>query len=458
MASQDHTQAVRSASRTNARTIGPILGLLFVVAGLAGCGGSSGSSNTTASESGSAAQVSQGGSSNGSTAPGGSEASRSSKPAHLPSGTIASVNGTPISTAAYKHQLQIGASAAVKPLIANASDYSACTAAVKAREERTRKLVAAQEEKYAKRFPKRNSSAPFVQRRKTTDAQRKQQCEFQYKAAKQQALSSLIRRVWTDAQAKELGVSVSESEVTKQLKVREASQKALAKSARSREFLAEAPRYTGTDLKEMVTSQLLEGRINTKIREKFTTSGSVSQSRLEKYFNEHKQAYARPESRSIVFATSKSQSVAEAVAKEHSGGLQSAASKHGIKATPTALGCQRPSGAKSAGTSIVAEAICSAKTGVISAAVKVASTYYVFEVKSVTPGTQPSFSQEKEQIKRLLASQGQGQGVVKYNEETRIKQREKTECATGYLTPLCKEYTVPKPKTITKVKPLTPKK
>jgi hypothetical protein len=70
--------------------------------------------------------------------------------------------------------------------------------------------------------------------------------------------------------------------------------------------------------------------------------------------------------------------------------------------------------------------------------VKVASTYYVFEVKSIIPATQPSFAQEKEQIKRMLASQGQVQGVVKYNEEIRIKQREKTECAAGYLTPLCR--------------------
>lgn len=403
--------------------------VMLVVAGvlLAGCGGSSSSSSSSTASAPSAASGSgaspqggaSGGSPGGSAASGGSEAATSSKPAHLPSGTVARVNGTPITIAAYKHQLLLGAPATVKPLIANASDYSACVAAVKSREERTEKLIKG-------RKPK-------------TDALRKQQCELQYKAAKQQAVSSLIRRAWTQAQAKELGVSVSESEIAKQLEVREASRKALAKSARSREFLAEAPRYTGTDLKEMITSELLEEKINTKIREKFVRPGSVSQSKLEKYFNEHKQAYAQPERRSIVFATSKSQSTAAALAKEHPGALASAASKHGSKAMPTTLGCQRPSGAKSAGTSIVAEAICSAKSGVISAPVKVASTYYVFEVKSVTPATQPSFSQEKEQIKQLLASQGQEQGALKYNEETRTKQREKTECAAGYLTPLCKE-------------------
>jgi hypothetical protein len=429
---------------------------------LAGCGGSSGSSGGSAPSTASTSAPGSGGKAGSGRAAGAgrSEASRASKPAKLPNGTVAKVDGIPITLAAYTHQLQISAQGPVKPLIANASDYPACVAALKSREERTEKLIKTQEEKFAKKSKGRaKGSGLFPQgRRPKTDALRKQQCELQYKAAKQQAVSTLIRRIQTQSQAKELGVEVSESEVVKQVKTREASQKALAKNSRSTEagFAIERPNYTGADLKEIVKSELLEPKIYTKIREKFAKPGSVSQSKLEKYFSEHKQAYAQPESRSIVFATSKSQGVAEAVAKEHSGGLQGAASKHGIKAMPTTLGCQRPSGAKSAGTSIVAEAICSAKSGVISAPVKVASTYYVFEVKSVTPGTQPSFSQEKEQIKQLLASQGQQQGMIKYSEETRIKQREKTECATAYLTPLCKEYAVPKPKTVTKVKPVTP--
>jgi parvulin-like peptidyl-prolyl isomerase len=436
------------------------LTVLIVVAGilLAGCGGSSGSSNATTSANGSGVQASQVGSSSGSTASGGSEASTSSKPAHLPSGTVARVNGTPITTVAYSHQLQVSASATVKPLIANASDYSACIAAGKVREEKTEKLIKAQEEKFAKKSEGHGKRAGLFSRgrKPQTNALRKRQCELQYKFAKQQAVSMLIRRALTQAQAKELGVGISESEVAKQIKTREANQKALAKNRRSTEagFAIERPNYTEADIREMVKSQLLETQINTKIREKFTKTGSISQGQMEKYFNEHKQAYARPESRSIVFATTKSQSVAEALAKEHSGGLQSAASKHAIKATPTMLGCQRPSGAKSAGTSTVIEAICSAKAGVISAPVKVTSTYYVFEVKSVTPATQPSFSQEKEQIKQLLASQGQQQGTSKYSEEFRNKWKQRTECAAGYVVELCKEYVVPKP--ITKARPLKP--
>jgi hypothetical protein len=226
---------------------------------------------------------------------------------------VAKVDGIPITLAAYTHQLQISAQGPVKPLISGASDYPACVAVLKSREERTEKLIKAQEEKFAKKSKERaKGSGLLAQGRKPkTDALRKRQCEQLYKFAKQQAVSSLIRQTWTQAQAKELGVSVSESEVEKQVKTRESSQKALAKNPRVSAFaLAEVPHYNKAELMEVVKNQLLQSKVFTKIREKFVKPGSVSQ--------------------------------------------------------------------------------------------------------------------------------GQEQGMFKYNEEIRIKQREKTECAAGYLTPLCK--------------------
>ncbi len=295
-----------------ARAYGSLsVGLMLAGALLMGCGSSSNGS------SGAVATTTVGSVAAGHAGPGGglqarrrSEALRASKPALLPSGTVAKVDGIPITIAAYTHQLQMGARGPVKPLIASASDYPACVAVLKSREERSRKLAQAEEEKYAKRFKGRKSPG-FVQGRKQVGStQRKRQCEQLYKFAKQQAVSSLIRQTWTQAQAKELGVSVSESEVEKQVKTRESSQKAFAKTARSREFLAEIPHYNRAELMEVVKNQLLQSKVFTKIREKF--------------------------------------------------------------------------------------------------------------VKPSSP------------------SQGQEQGMFKYNEEIRIKQREKTECAAGYLTPLCK--------------------
>jgi PPIC-type PPIASE domain len=427
---------------------------MLTAALLAGCGSSSSSSSNTtpANTPASGTASSQPSASSGSpVSPAAREAPTTTKPAHLPSGIVAKVDGTPITLATYDHSLQISASGPVKSLIANASDYSGCTSALKAREARTEKLIKAEEEEFAKRSKGRSKEAGRLRenRKPKTAAQLKEQCELQYTSAKQQALSSLIRRVQTQLEAKQLGVSVNESEVAKQLKAREASQKALAKNSRASRFgVAEAPEYTAADLKELIATNQLETQIQAKLREKFAKAGSLSQSKLEKYFNEHKQLYGQPEKRSIVFANTKSQSAAEAIAKEH-GGLSAAAGKHSVTATPASVGCEHAAGVK---LSSIYSAICSAKTGVLTGPVKMSSNYYVFELKSTTPAVKPSFAQVKERIKQQLSSQGEEQGMFKYSEELRTKLKNDTECAAGYIVFMCKEYVTPK---VRAARPLT---
>jgi hypothetical protein len=425
--------------------------LILVVASipLVGCGGSSSESSNSTAAGTPAAQSGQPGASAAAKArlgkSPGAQLPKIGKPAHLPSGIVAKVDGTPITTVAYNHQLQVSAPATITHLIANSSDYSGCIAAVKSREAKTEKLIKANQERIARQSKGRAKTPGLLggSRKARTASQLKQQCELQYKAFKQQAISSLIRRLQNEAEAKELGVTVSESEVTRQVKTREARQKELAKSSRYGELgLAEARGIA--DLTEEVKSQLLETRIYTKVREKFAKSRPVSQSEMEKYFNEHKQIYGQAERRSIVFASTKTQSVAEAVAKEHaSGGLMAAAAKHAIKATSTSVACQHSSAAKGTQTSTIIEDICSAKTGVLSGAVKMTSTYYVYEVKSITPATQLSFASAKARIKELLTSQSQQQPTFKYNNEIRAKLKDGTECSAGYIVELCKEYTAP---------------
>lgn len=332
--------------------------VLVAVAGtlLAGCGESAGTSSSTAASGAGASGASGSAASHGrpeSSYAKAAAAAEASAPKHLSGGAVAIVDGTPITHAAYDHWLEVSAPSSVKSLIS--------------------------------------------------------------KSAKQQAVDALIRRAWTEAQAKELGVSVNASEV------------------------------------------VLETQIDTKIRERLAKPGSLSQERLEQYFNEHKQIYSIPERRAIAFAITKSKSVAEAVAKER-GGLTAAAGRHGIKAAPNRIGCAR---ARDGAEGILAK-ICAAKTGVIGGPValagslKTATAYYVFEVKTTIPATKRSFSQVKEQIKLMLSSQGEGQAMVKYDEESRTKLKEETECAAGYVTPLCKEYIAPKPTAAAKARPLSP--
>jgi PPIC-type PPIASE domain len=417
---------------------------------LAGCGGSSSSSTSSTasapaltSGSGVAGQVGSGvGSTSSSPASSGSAASTAPKPAHLPSGTVARVDGTPITAAAYSHWLEVSAPATIKPLIANASDFSACIAAAKSGEERIEKLIEAK--------GSGSGSGSFAQggRKPKTEAQRKEQCEERYKAAKLGAVRTLIRRVQIQSQAKELGTSVSEGEVAKQAKSQEASQKAIEKtSAAAREFsiIGEGPQ-SGAGLEEVVRSRLLELAIRTKVREKLTKAGAISQGQIEKYFNEHRRVLGKPERRSYLLATTTSKSVAEAVAKEHgSGGLKVAAGNHTITPTPGTYQCQIAGLPPASPTSLYG-AICSAKRGVISGPVSEHAQYNLFEVKSIVPATKPSFAQAKAEIKELLIGRGEegaASKVREYEQQVITKQKARTECSAGYIVELCKEYVAP---------------
>lgn len=416
---------------------GMCLAVLFAVVSVlvGGCGGSSSSKNSSASApkvasptvtSSSGTLAGRQSSSSGvpSAGSGGSASSEvSAKPAHLPSGAVALVDGVPIPTIAYTHQLQIGTSGPAKSLIADPSNYSACIAAVKSEALKTEKFVTTREHILAKIMKR---PVPVPRTTPKTEAQRKQECDKRYREDRLQAVNVLIRRIWTKVQAKELGVGTVTNKVSN----------------------------------EMVTDQILDRGIAVKIAEKFAQPGAVSQAKLEQYFNEHKQAYRKPEERRFEIFHVKSQTQAEQAKEELSSGknfAKVAASVTKSKFTGTSHESFRCGAAPSEPVMAMA---CTAKKGVPIGPIKISSEYEVFEIVGILPAVQATFGQEKEQIKQQLLNQSGVPAKVKYNEETRVKQKEKTECAAGYVTFLCKEYQPPKPVSLPLLRPgrVTPAK
>jgi parvulin-like peptidyl-prolyl isomerase len=258
----------------------------------------------------------------------------------------------------------------------------------------------------------------------------------------------------TEGEAKELGVSVNEGEVAKQVKTREEAQKRYAKNSRYAEL---GLTYNTAELTELTRSGLLEQQVSMKIREKFAKPGSLSQSTLEKYYNEHKQLYGTPEERHLQILYTKSEAQGKQARQEIQSGKSFATVAASVTkskfATPTTetFGCQQTAtGARSEG---ILASVCAAKKGVLTGPVKTFSQYVVFEVTGITAAVQPSFAQAKERIKQLLSSQGESQATLKHNEEAREKWKAHTECAKGYVVELCKEYVTPKPVLPTKTHP-----
>ncbi len=70
--------------------------------------------------------------------------------------------------------------------------------------------------------------------------------------------------------------------------------------------------------------------------------------------------------------------------------------------------------------------------------------YYVYEVVSVTAGTQEPLSKVKSTIKAQLVATGQQSALSKFVKEFKKKWMAKTECRTGYSVADCKGYKAPK--------------
>ena len=89
-------------------------------------------------------------------------------------------------------------------------------------------------------------------------------------------------------------------------------------------------------------------------------------------------------------------------------------------------------------------AIFSAKTNVLSGPVKTPFGYYIYEVKTVTKGSQQTLAQAQSSIKQQLTSTQQSTALSTFVTNFKKKWIAKTECRSGYVVMDCKTYKAPK--------------
>lgn len=365
-------------------------------------------------------------------------------PAHVPSGIVATVNGTAITTAAYNQALQASAPPEIRPLLADPRAYGACVTVERAAEQRWRfneEHISPAKERAIKELEAtvgRSVRSPAPKRK--SDAQLKQQCERQLEDQKLAALRSVIHSAWMEGQAKELGITVSESEVAPEVKARLISQNAVARSSKlAAQFL---PRDTEAEVRRSVRDGLLYARIYDTV--KLLKRPAVSPAQAKKYYEENTQKYLVPEGRTVLTVMAKSQHAGEEAANHgHSsaGGITALAQTAKITPTPRRIGCG--AGLLHAGS--LSSAFCSASTGVIMGPVKEGPKYYLFEVKSTTPAAQQSFAQVQKEIKQDLSYETMLHAQHQFLQENAEKWKARTECGAGYVIDACKESPDPAP-------------
>lgn len=253
-------------------------------------------------------------------------------------------------------------------------------------------------------------------------------------------LGFLISSNWVLGEASSLGVKVSDAEVKKQFEKIKTQQ--FPKSAEFEKFLKSSGQ-TVSDLLLRVKLNLLSSKIQQKIvKEK----SKVTQSQIQKYYKENPKRFEVAEKRNLLIILTKTEAQAKAAKKEVESGksFESVAKRVSIDPTSKANGGKLPGVVKGQEEKALDTAIFSAQKNVLTGPVQTPFGYYIFEVQSITPGSQQSLKQAEASIKSQLTATQEQSALSTFVKEFKKKWQAKTECRSGYTVADCKGYKAPK--------------
>jgi foldase protein PrsA len=331
----------------------------------------------------------------------------------VPGNAVATVDGNEISKATFTHWMNVAARSGGQQAssVPKPPDFASCIAAKR------------------KALPKPAKGQP-----KTTDAQLKAQCKQEYTALRDQVLQLLISFKWIEGEAKDLGVKVKDSEVTKQFQTQKKA--SFPKDADYQKFLKDSGQS-----EEDILMRVKLDVLSNKIREKVTKGkDKVTDADITKYYNANKSRFAQPERRDLLVVLTKDEAKAKEAKAAIEGGqsFASVAKEYSIDPQSKSQGGKLAGVAKGQQEKALDTAVFSAKKGELSGPVKTQFGWYVFKVNKITPASQQTLDQAKATIKQLLASQKQQKALDSFVKDFQKKWKDKTDCADAYRTQDCK--------------------
>jgi foldase protein PrsA len=343
----------------------------------------------------------------------------------VPSNAVVQVGSNPITKTTFEHWLSVAAASSAttataktaKPVVPDPPDYTECIAHLEA-----------------------TAAKPAKGAAKPTAAELKSECEQQYTSLKQEVLGFLISSEWVIGEASHLGVNVSDAEVKKEFEKIKNEQ--FPKAAEFEKFLATSGQ-TVSDLLLRVKLNMLSSKIQKKIA---AGKGSPSKAEIEKYYKENPSRFGTPEKRNVSIILTKGEAEAKKAKQEIESGksFASVAKKSSIDPTSKASGGELKGVVKGQEEAALNTAIFSAPLNKLSGPVKTPFGYYIYEVKSSTPGTQQTLKESEASIKQQLTATSQQSALSKFVKEFKKTWTAKTDCRAEYVVMDCKQYKAPK--------------
>jgi len=341
----------------------------------------------------------------------------------VPSGSVASVNGTGITNSAFQHWMAVAAASSSvatsgKPVVPEPPNFTACIKHLEEEEAKT--------------------AAKGAKKRATSEL--KTQCEQQYKTLRTEVLAFLISSNWVAGEGQSLGVNLSDKEVKKQFtKIKEQQ---FPKAEEFEKFLKTSGQSV-SDLLLRVKLNLLSQKIQQKIAKQNPT---VTKADIEKYYKENSSRYGTPEKRNVRIILTKDQATAEKAKKEIESGksFASVAKARSTDPASKANGGLLTGVIKGQEEKALDEAIFSAKLHTLSGPVKTPFGFYVYNVEGATAGSSTPLKSVEASVKQQLVATKRQKALSEFVKKFKTKWTAKTECRSEYVVPDCKEYKAPK--------------
>lgn len=266
------------------------------------------------------------------------------------------------------------------------------------------------------------------------DAGLKAQCESEYKAVGRAVMSFLINAAWTEAEAADRGVKVSDAEVKKEFDQQRAQN--FPKEGDYQQYL----KMTGSTPEDQLYRLKIQD-LNTKLRENVAGSaGQVTPAQIAAYYNKNKGAFAVAETRDYRVVLSKTPAKAEKIKAMLSGGgsWKAIAAKYSLDKGTSSAGGLLTAVPKGQMVKSLDEATFSAKKGVIGGPVQTPAGYIVYEVEKITPGKQQTLKEAEAAVKQQLLGGQQQTKFAAFTKDFQKRWRDRTECDEDHVIPLCK--------------------
>ena len=268
---------------------------------------------------------------------------------------------------------------------------------------------------------------------KPTEDALKEQCKQQYEDLRDQVMQFLIQAEWVQQEAEARDVSVSDEEVKKSFD--DQKKQAFPKEADYQKFLKD----NGMSEEDILFRVKLD-QLQTKLTKKITDDkAKPTDEQVAAEYEKNKETYAVPESRdvSLVLTKTEDQAKEAQAALEDGDSFKAVVKEFSIDKSTKAQGGKLAGLTRGQQDRDLEKAAFAAKTGKLEGPVKAQFGYYVFKVDKITPASQPSLEDVKDNITQSLRSSNEQKVLDEFIKDFREKYKKETECADDYRIAEC---------------------